>query len=474
MTGSQEYDVVVIGAGAVGENAADRVVQAGLSAALVESDLIGGECSYWACMPSKALLRGSEILSEAQAVPGAAEAITGTQDVAKTLERRNGFTSNWSDEGQVTWVAGAGIELFRGTGRLAGPKRVEVQGKDGATTTLTARQAVVVATGSHAMLPPIDGLAQARPWTSREASSAQAAPARLVVIGGGVVGVEMATAWRALGSEVTLLVRGPRLLTTMEPFAGELVAAGLREMGVDIRTEVEVKEVSRDGAVVTVRFEDESVDADEVLVATGRTPRTSDLGLETIGLKADDSLEIDDTCRVTAVDGGWLYATGDVNGRRLLTHMGKYQARACGSAIAARARGEQVDGAAWELTSATADHGATPSVVFTSPTVASVGRTEEEARKDGTKVRAVSYEIGDVAGGSLYADGYTGTAKIVVDEDRRILVGATFVGPGVQELLHSATVAIVGGVTIDRLWHAVPSYPTISEVWLRLLETYGL
>ncbi|MGI8723299.1 MAG: dihydrolipoyl dehydrogenase family protein, partial [Geodermatophilaceae bacterium] len=474
MTGSQEYDVVVIGAGAVGENAAERVVKAGLRAALVESDLIGGECSYWACMPSKALLRGSEILSEARAVPGAAEAITGTQDVAQTLERRDGFTSNWSDEGQAKWVAGAGIELFRGTGRLAGPKRVEVEGKDGETTTLTARQAVVVATGSHATLPPIDGLAQARPWTSREATSAKAAPRRLVVIGGGVVAVEMATAWRALGSEVVMLVRGARLLGRLEPFAGDLVLAGLRELGVDVRTEVEVDRASRDGNTVTVGMGDDTVDGDQVLVATGRTADTSDLGLETVGLTPGESLEVDDTCRVTGVVGGWLYATGDVNGRRLLTHMGKYQARACGSAIAARARGEQVDGGAWELTSATADHGATPSVVFSSPTVASVGRTEEEARQDGLHVRAVRYEIGNVSGASLYADGYTGTAKIVVDEDRRILVGATFVGPGVQELLHSATVAIVGQVTIDRLWHAVPSYPTISEVWLRLLETYGL
>ncbi|MBA3368476.1 MAG: NAD(P)/FAD-dependent oxidoreductase [Geodermatophilaceae bacterium] len=473
MTGSQEYDVVVIGAGAVGENAADRVVKAGLRAALVESDLIGGECSYWACMPSKALLRGSEILSEARAVPGAAEAVTGAQDVAKTLERRDGFTSNWSDEGQAKWVADVGIELFRGTGRLAGPKRVEVQGRDGETTTLTARQAVVIATGSHAMLPPIDGLAEARPWTSREATSAKAAPRRLVVIGGGVVAVEMATAWRALRSEVVMLVRGPSLLRKLEPFAGDLVLAGLRELGVDVRTEVEVDRVSRDGNTVRVGMGDDTVDGDQVLVATGRTAGTSDLGVETVGLTPGESLEVDDTCRVTGVDGGWLYATGDVNGRRLLTHMGKYQARACGAAIAARARGEQVDGAAWALTSATADHGATPSVVFSSPTVASVGRTEAEARKDGLNVRAISHDI-NVAGASLYADGYTGTAKIVVDEDRRILVGATFVGPGVQELLHSATVAIVGEVTIDRLWHAVPSYPTISEVWLRLLEAYGL
>ena len=474
MTGTQEYDVIVIGAGAVGENAADRVVKAGLSAALVESDLIGGECSYWACMPSKALLRGSEILAEARAVPGAAQALAGSQDVDKTLERRNGFTSNWSDEGQAKWVASAGIELFRGTGRLAGPKLVEVEGKDRGITTLSARHAVIVATGSSASLPPIEGLAQARPWTSREATSAKAPPRRLVVIGGGVVGVEMATAWRALGSEVVLLVKGPRLLKTLEPFAGELVAAGLRDMGVDVRTDVDVDKVTRDVGTVTVSLGGETVEGDEVLVATGRTPGTSDLGVETVGLTPGESLEVDDTCRVTAVDEGWLYATGDVNGRRQLTHMGKYQARACGSAIAARARGEQVDGGAWELTSATADHGATPGVIFSSPTVASVGRTEEEARKDGVNVRAVSYEIGNVAGGSLYAEGYTGTAMLVVDEDTKRLIGATFVGPGVQELLHSATVAIVGEVTIDRLWHAVPSYPTISEVWLRLLETYGL
>jgi len=424
-------------------------------------------------MPSKALLRATEILSEARAVPGAAEAVSGTQDVAKTLERRNSFASNWTDDGQASWVEGAGISLFRGIGRLAGPKRVDVEGLDGAITSLEARHAVVASTGSRPMLPPIEGLTQARPWTSREATSAQAAPRRLIVIGGGVVGVEMATAWSALGSEVVLLVRGYRLLHTMEPFAGELVAGGLRGFGVDIRTKVTVEQVTRNGDVVTVTVGDETVDGDQVLVATGRTANTSDLGLETVGLVPGKTLEVDDTCRVTAVEDGWLYATGDVNGRRLLTHMGKYQARACGSAIAARARGEQVDGSPWAVGSATADHDATPAVIFSSPVVGSVGRTEEQARNDGVNVRAVSYEIGNTAGGSLYADGYTGTAKIIVDEDTRKLVGATFAGPGVEDLLHSATVAIVGEVTVDRLWHAVPSYPTISEVWLRLLETYG-
>lgn len=474
MTTSHTYDVIVIGAGAVGENAADRVVKAGLSAAIVESDLIGGECSYWACMPSKALLRGTEILAEARAVPGAAEALNGTQDVAKTLQRRNGFTSNWSDEGQAKWVKSAGIALFRGIGRLAGPRQVEVEDEDGSRTTLTCRQAVVVATGSHAVVPPIPGLAQARPWTSREATSATAAPARLVVIGGGVVGVEMATAWQALGSEVVLLVRDDRVLHTLEPFVGELVEAGMREMGVDVRTGVNVDRVSRDGDRVTVFFGAESVTANEVLVATGRKPSTADLGLDTIGLFPGERLDIDDTCRVSGVEGGWLYATGDVNGRRLLTHMGKYQARACGTAIAARAKGDLVEGGAWEPGSATADHAATPSVIFSSPTVAFVGLTEEQAKESGRNVRAVGYEIGNVAGASLYADGYAGSAMIVVDEDTRTLIGATFAGPGVQELLHSATVAIVGEVPIERLWHAVPSYPTISEIWLRLLETYGL
>src|SRR5688572_6730274 len=198
-TSEHTFDVVVLGAGSTGENVADIVVRGGLTAVLVESELVGGECSYWACMPSKALLRGTEVLAEARAVAGVAQAVTGEQDVAATLERRNRMTSNWDDSGQVRWVEGAGIALVRGSGRLDGEKAVVVAGDDGTETRLTARHAVAVCTGSLAATPPVDGLADVRPWSPRDATSAKEVPGRLLVLGGGFVGCEMATAWQALG-----------------------------------------------------------------------------------------------------------------------------------------------------------------------------------------------------------------------------------------------------------------------------------
>ncbi|MFC9326141.1 dihydrolipoyl dehydrogenase family protein [Kitasatospora sp. NPDC057015] len=471
---AEPYDVIVLGAGPTGENLADRTTAAGLRTVIVESELVGGECSYWACMPSKALLRPVAALAAARAVAGSREAVTGRLDAAAVLARRDSFTSHWQDDGQVEWLAGAGIELVRGHGRLTGERSVTVTTPDGTERRLTARHAVAVCTGSRALLPSrLPGLAEARPWTSREATGAPKVPGRLAVVGGGVVGVEMATAWRALGAEVVLLVRGDGLLPRMEPFAGELVADGLREAGVDVRTGVSVEALERpapDGPVTVVLAGGERLTADEVLFATGRAPRTDDLGLERVGLEPGSWLEVDDTCVVRGVEGGWLYAAGDVNHRALLTHQGKYQARIAGNAIGALAQGRPLDAGRWGAHAASADTAGPPQVVFTEPEAASVGLSLAEARRAGLRVKAVDHELGQVAGASLYGDDYRGRARVVFDLDRGLLVGATFVGPGVAELLHSATVAVVGEVPIDRLWHAVPSYPTMSEVWLRLLE----
>jgi pyruvate/2-oxoglutarate dehydrogenase complex dihydrolipoamide dehydrogenase (E3) component len=468
---TDEYDVIVLGAGAVGENVADRAVQDGLSAVLIEHELVGGECSYWACMPSKALLRPARALRAARDVPGAAQAVTGELDVRAVLARRDDFTHHWSDQSQVQWLEGAGIALARGHGRLNGPKRVEVTADDGSTSTLTARHAVVVATGSDPLIPPIEGLRDARPWTSRDATSAEKAPAGLAIIGGGVVAAEMATAYSGFGTTVTVISRGP-LLAGMEPFAGELVERSLREHGATVRLHTETTRVTRTGGGVLVETEDGAeIEAEEVLVATGRTPRTGDIGLDTVGLTPGDWLPTDDTMLVPGFD--WLYAVGDVTRRALLTHQGKYQARTAGDVIGARTRSAPLSDAPWGAHVATADHQAVPQVTFTDPEVASVGLTARTARAAGYTVRTVDHEIGPIAGAGVHADGYSGTARMVVDEQRQVLLGVTFVGPDVSELLQAATVAIVAAVPLDRLRHAVPAYPTVNEIWLRLLETYG-
>ena len=467
---AREYDVIVIGAGAVGENVADSAVRGGLSTVIVEAELVGGECSYWACMPSKVLLRSAAALRAARAVDGAAQAVTGDVDGAAVLRRRDSFTHDWNDSSQVEWLNGAGIDLVRGHGRLTGERTVRVEQEDGSVD-LSARHAVVVATGSAALLPPIPGLIDVDPWTSRDATSVSEPPASLAILGAGVVGVEMATAFSGFGTRVTLIARSG-LLGTVEPFAGELVTEALREQGVEIRTGAGVDAARRDEAGVVLSLSDGGeVRADEVLVATGRVPRTGDLGLESVGLEAGDWLTTDDTLRVGGFE--WLYAVGDVTHRALLTHQGKYQARAAGDVIAARARGGAVDDAPWGAHVATADHSAVPQVVFSDPEVASVGMTLAQAEEAGIRVRALDYDLSAVAGASTRSDDYRGRALAVVDEDRGVLVGATFVGPDVAELLHAATIAIVGEVPIDRLWHAVPAYPTVSEVWLRWLEAYG-
>ncbi|MGH3745457.1 MAG: FAD-dependent oxidoreductase, partial [Mycobacteriales bacterium] len=263
------YDLVVIGAGSTGENVASRAVEGGLTAAVVESHLVGGDCSYYACMPSKALLRGGQALEAARAVDGAAQAVTGPLDVAKTLARRDGFTSHWSDDGQVAWLESAHIDLVRGQGRLSGEREVTVTADDGSRTVLTARHAVCLATGSQALVPPVEGLADASPWTAREATSVQQVPASIVILGGGVIGVEMATAYRSFGADVTLVEGGPRVLANYEPFVGELVQKSFEDRGIRVLTGQRAVRVDRDGGTVTLTTAGGgSVTAAEILVAT--------------------------------------------------------------------------------------------------------------------------------------------------------------------------------------------------------------
>jgi pyruvate/2-oxoglutarate dehydrogenase complex dihydrolipoamide dehydrogenase (E3) component len=453
---SAEYDLIILGGGAVGENIADRAVQGGLTAVIVESELVGGECSYWACMPSKVLLRSAQALRAARQLPGAAEAVTGRLNVEAVLARRDYYTSNWSDAGQVQWLNSAGIGLIRGHGRITGTKRVTVTAADGSMTELTARHAVAVATGSGSLLPDIEGLEDARPWTSREATSIKTVPKSLAIIGGGVVATEMATAFAAFGTTVTLIARSG-LLSGMEPFAGDLIATALREQGVTLLLDTKTTNVHRSGTGVTIETGDgRTVTTQEVLIATGRTPRTRDIGLDTVGIIPGDWIETDDTLRVPGFD--WLYAAGDVTNRALLTHQGKYQARAAGDVIVARATGAEVMDAPWGRHVATVDHAAVPQVTFTDPEIASAGLTALAAVRAGYDIRVVDYEIGHVAGACLHAEGYKGTARMVVDEARKVILGMTFAGPDVSDLLQAATIAVVSEVPLDRLWHAVPAY----------------
>ena len=461
-----EYDVIVIGAGAVGENVADRAVQGGLTALIIEEELVGGECSYWACMPSKALLRSGMVYRAALKVGGAKETITLPLDAAATFARRTTIIHDWDDEGQVKWLDGAGIDLARGHAEITGVKRVTV-----GDTVYTARHAVCVSTGSSALLPDVPGLKDSQPWTSRDATSAKAAPKSLAILGGGVVAVEMATAYASFGTEVTIIARSG-LLATDEPFAGELVGDALRELGATLHLKSSPTSVSKKDDRFVIELDNgPTVIADEFLVATGRLPRTTDLGLENIGLKPGDWLHVDDTMKVEGFD--WLYATGDVNHRALLTHQGKYQARAAGDVIVARALGKPVHDQKWGAHVATADHESVPQVTFTDPEVASVGLTKAAAEKAGYDIRVVDYDLSWLAGTAVQADDYKGKARMIVDEKRKVILGVTFVGQDVSEMLQAATFAVVGEIPLDRLWHGVPAYPTMNEIWLRLLETYG-
>jgi len=450
----RSFDVVVVGAGPAGEVAAGRLAERGLKVAIVEDRLVGGECSYWACMPSKALLRPYEALAEARRIPGAAQAVTGELDVAAVLARRDEIIHDLDDDAQLPWLEEREIELIRGHARLTGERRLTVGDDE-----LEARRAVILATGSRPAVPPIPGLEEYDcKWTNRDATVAKEIPQRLVILGGGVVGVEMSQAFQTLGSQVTLIEGARRLIPNEEEFACIELTEALEKLGVDIRTaqRAEKVEPNDDGSVTVTTSDGGTAVGDKVLVALGREPATDDLGLETVGLEPGKTIKVDGHNRVPGHD--WLYAIGDINGKALFTHMGKYQARVSADAILGHDH----------VVAHGADGRLSPRVIFTEPQVAAVGHTTETAAEAGLVVDTYTTSTSGNAGGSFYGREAPGTTQWIVDRERRIVVGCTITGAEVADFLHAATIAIVGEVPIERLRHAVPSFPTRSEIWLNL------
>ncbi|KUJ21388.1 dihydrolipoamide dehydrogenase [Mollisia scopiformis] len=471
------FDVICIGSGWAGRVTAARVVKTGLTALIIEQELVGGDCPFWACVPSKAILRPNEALEAARAVTGVGEKVAeGGVVVESVWKRRDDFTGMFDDTKLlVPMVENSGVTLVRGKGKLVGVKKVSVVALDGSEVELEARVAVAICTGSEPAIP--DPLKAVNPWTPREATSSSTVPEHLVIVGAGAVGTEMATAYSSFGSKVTLISSTKEILPKIDEEGAKLVRESLTSKGVNVILATKVTDAAReaDNSVKVTLSNGSTFSANEILVAAGRRAQTANIGLESFGLKGDGSfLPVEESLRVTSVPGKWLYAGGDVNGRAPLTHSSKYHGRIISNAISADFNNSPTSTTEWSRVTATADRLATPAVIFTDPAVASVGLTRKAAQKAGIKFKEINAPVATL-GAMLHAEGYAaGWAQWIVDQQSNKLLGATFVGKEVADLLHASTVAVVGGMTLEQLSHAIPSFPTTSEVYLDLLDAAGL
>jgi pyruvate/2-oxoglutarate dehydrogenase complex dihydrolipoamide dehydrogenase (E3) component len=445
MSANEQADVVVVGLGPGGEYVAGTLAEAGLDVVGIEAELVGGECPYWACVPSKMMIRAGNLLAEAGRVPALAGEVVVTPDWTRVAGRiRDEATDDWNDQVAADRFAAKGGRLVRGTGRLAGRRRVTVGDR-----TFEARRGVVLATGTRPRIPPVPGLEGTPYWTNRDAMGAKELPASMVVLGGGAIGVELAQVFARFKCAVTVIEGQDRLLSQEEPESGELAAQVLRADGVTVLTGARARQVSHDGTAFTVRLEgdEQLLSSERLLVATGRQADLTPLAVDSVGL--------DPTAGTVPTDGQMragegLWAVGDITGRGAFTHVSMYQAEIAVRDILGRPGPD-------------ADYRALPRVTFTDPEVGAVGLTERQARERGLVVRTSVVTIASSTRGWIHGPGNEGFIKLVEDTDRGVLIGATSAGPVGGEVLYGLNVAVHAEVPVERLQHMIYTYPTFHR-----------
>jgi dihydrolipoamide dehydrogenase len=448
----EKFDVILLGMGPGGEAAAGRLIKGGKEVAVVEKELIGGECAYWACIPSKTLLRPPEAKSGARRTFGTT---TPTLEMNELFDYRDSMIRNLDDSGQTEGYEKKGVTVVKGEGRLSGPGKVEVNGE-----TLEAEH-VIVATGSEPNMPPVEGLDEVTVWTNREATTTREVPGRVLIIGGGPNGVEASQWLSRFGSEVTIVQSPERLMNREDPEVGRLIKEALEDEGIRVLTGRKAVKARMAGESAVVELDDGTeIETDVVVIAAGRKPRTEGIGLETVDVESrDKGLPIDDHCRLDGMPGLW--ALGDVTGIALFTHVALYQGRVVADNILGKER--------------LADYRGIPRVAFSDPEIAACGLTEERAREEGIDVAAATLDVTKaIARPWTYEENPRGSLSLVADRERGVLVGAWAVAPLAGEWIHQASQAIRAEIPIETLLDSVAQFPTYSEAYLEALERLDL